>query len=330
MKEKMWGILLFIGGNTGPRVFNELPFDPEVWELILKKAVESGVNTFLMDVGDGVEFSSHPEIAVKNAWSKSRFREEFKRVKDLGITMIPKFNFATPHSRWMGKYQRMISTPEYYRFCRDLIYEVYDLFEQPEYIHLGMDEEDAKHVGGMPLAVFRQGELYWHDLRFLMDCVHDTGAKPWIWSCPLFEDPEGYKAHIKPDEAILSPWHYNAVRKEHWTPIESRADYVAYYNEGEYKNMGIKYVEEDPFLVKFMELAIPLMKEGYKYVPSVSVYNRCPYNTHDIVEYFRDNAPDDQIVGYLTAPWYRTIKGSEQYLIESFDLLKAAKEEFYK
>ena len=32
MKEKMWGILLFIGGNTGARVFNELPFDPEVWE----------------------------------------------------------------------------------------------------------------------------------------------------------------------------------------------------------------------------------------------------------------------------------------------------------
>lgn len=47
MSEKMWGIMLFIGGNTGPRVFDELPFEESVCELILKKAQESGVNTFL-------------------------------------------------------------------------------------------------------------------------------------------------------------------------------------------------------------------------------------------------------------------------------------------
>ena len=30
-------------------------------------------------------------------------------------------------------------------------------------------------------------------MRYLVDCVADTGAKPWMWSNPLFEHPEEYK-----------------------------------------------------------------------------------------------------------------------------------------
>lgn len=84
------------------------------------------------------------------------------------------------------------------------------------------------------------------------------------------------------------------------------------HNDGEYRNP-----------------ALPLMQEGYTYVPTVSVYNNWKHNTNDMVEYFRVNAPDSQILGYMTAPWFRTIHGSESQLAESFDLLKAAKETFY-
>lgn len=329
MNEKMWGIMLFIGGNTGPRVFDELPFEESVWELILRKAEETGVNTFLMDVGDGIELASHPEIAVKNAWSKAKFKKEMRRVKELGIKVIPKFNFATPHSRWMGKYARMVGTPEYYRFCRDIISEIYEVFDHPEYIHLGMDEEDYEHCKGEPLVLFRQGELYWHDLRFLLDCVHETGAKPWIWSCSLFDHPEDFKKHVSPDELIISPWYYFAIRKEHWMRIDSDQMYIDYYSKPKYKDLGLEYVEEDPWNVHFREVALPLLKEGYTYVPTVSVYNKSKYNSSDIVEYFKENAPDNQLAGFLTAPWLRTIKGSEEGLIESFDLLKAARDKHY-
>lgn len=216
--------------------------------------------------------------------------------------------------------------------ANDLIKEVYELFDHPEYIHLGFDEEDARHVQNHEYAVFRQGELFWHDLNYLYDCVADTGAKPWVWSCPLFRHPEEYKSHVGADDAVLSPWYYNAFRKEHWTPIEIRAEYVAYYNEGDYAKLGIKYVEEDPYLVNFREVALPLMKEGYKYIPCASVYNRCDWNTSDIVEYFRDNAPDEQIIGYITAPWCTTIptERSKMFYEESFRFLKEAKEKFYK
>jgi len=140
---------------------------------------------------------------------------------------------------------------------------------------------------------------------------------------------EEFKKHIDAEEVVISPWYFNAFRKEHWTPVESRAEYVAYYNEGDYAKLGIKYVEEDPFLVNVREKAIPLTKEGYRYIPCASVYNRCEYNACDLMEYFKDNAPDDQILGYITAPWYGGEMKNKAFFQESFDTVKAAREIIY-
>jgi len=328
--NKMWGILVHLSMHMWQDKYDTLPFDDELWDYIIDESEKSGVNTIVLDLGDGIEYASHPEIAMKGAWTRKRVRTEVKRCKEAGIALIPKLNFATPHDMWLGEYARMVSTSTYYKVANDLIKEVYELFDHPKYIHLGMDEEDAKHVEKHEFAVFRQGELYWHDVRFLMDSVIDTGAKPWIWSCGLFDYPEEYKKHIGVEDAVLSPWYYNAFRKEHWTPVESRAEYVTYYNEGAYAEMGIKFVEEDPFLVNFRKVALPLMKEGYKYIPCASVFNRCDWNTSDLVEYFKENAPDEQILGYITAPWFSTTMDKKMYFEESFKFLKEAKEKFYK
>ena len=328
MKKKMMSLLVRLSGNSGAYV-PYLNWQQGTWDYIIDNAPKAGINTIVLDVNDGLKFASHPEIALKDAWTRDKLFLELDRCRQRGLTVIPKLNFSAAHSHWMGEYHRMMSTPTYYKVCSDLIKEVYELFDHPEYIHIGMDEEDAKHVANMDFAIYRQGALYWHDLRFLMDCVLATGAMPWIWSCPLFDNPEEFGKHISPKEVIISPWNYNAFRREHWTPIESRAEYVAYYNEGEYANMGIKFVEEDPFLVKFRQLALPLLKEGYLYVPCASVYNRCEYNHLDLLEYFKTNAPDEQIIGYMSATWYRTIKENEKYFDETFRLFGQAIEKFY-
>ncbi len=329
MNEKIWSILIQLGPNMSANVYHELQWDEELWDTVLEKCVWTGINTIVLDVNDGLEYGSHPELALKGAWTRNRMRREIKRCRELGITLIPKLNFSTNHHRWLGVYSRMASTPQYYRVAYDLIRELYELFEHPKYFHLGMDEESAQYTEGREHCSFRQGELFWHDLRYLVDCVADLGAKPWIWSSPLFDHPEEFKAHFDPDEMIISPYHYNAFRPEHFTPIESRSEYLVYYSEGKYKDMGIKYVEEDPYLVQFIERAIPLMKEGYVYVPCASVFNRCKYNHDDLIEYFRDNAPDDQILGYMTAPWKKVIPEFRDFFMESFDAFKTAKEKFY-
>ena len=330
--KKIWSILVHLSMSMWAKKYDSVKenFDEDMWDYIIEESEKCGINMIVLDVGDAIQWASHPEITIKDAWTRKRVHQEIARCRAKGITLIPKINFATPHCAWLGEYSRMISTNAYYKMADELIREVYETFEHPEYIHIGFDEEDAAHVKGKQLAIYRQKDQFWHDLRFLLDSVIETGAKPWIWSCPLFNHPDDFKKHIDPDEVVLSPWNYNAFRKEHWTPVESRAEYVAYYNEGEYAKMGIKYVEEDPFLVKFREVALPLLKEGYNYVPCASVFNRCDWNTHDLVEYFKENAPDNQILGYMSAPWFNTMPDKKMYFEETFKFLKEAKEKFYE
>ena len=49
----------------------------------------------------------------------------------------------TGHDAWMKQYSRMVSTPEYYSFCDDIINEVCETFDYPAYFHIGMDEENS-------------------------------------------------------------------------------------------------------------------------------------------------------------------------------------------
>lgn len=66
---------------------------------------------------------------------------EVARCREKGLALIPKLNFATTHSFRLGEYRNMTSTNTYYKVVNDLIHEVYELFDHPEYIHFGMDEQ---------------------------------------------------------------------------------------------------------------------------------------------------------------------------------------------
>ena len=334
MKEKIWGILVHLSMDQWEPFLNKPlfdVFDEEMWNEIIDETAKCGMNTIVLDVGNGIRFKSHPEIAKKDAFSTKWMRAEVKKCYEKGITLIPKLNFATTHDMWLGEYARMISTSIYYKVAKDLIEEVYDIFNHPAYIHLGMDEESILYLKKRDYVVYRQGELYFHDLKYLCDCVKDLGAKPWIWSSPMYDHPEMFMKHISPDEVIITPYYYNAFDPAHYTPIESRAEYVAYYNEDKYKEMGIKFVEEDPYLVNYRLKSLPMMEYGYKYVPCASVFNRCDYNTEDIMAYYKKYANDDQILGYITAPWVATFPTarSKQYYEESFRFFKEAKEKIY-
>lgn len=336
MKEKLWGLLVHLSMDfSASKKWKDLPlsehFDKELWADCVDRAQDARMNAIVLEVINGIEYKSHPEISRPDAHSQEWIKEQVKLCRDKGITLIPKLNFSTTHDMWLGEYARMVSTSTYYKVVKDLIEEVYELFDRPPYFHIGMDEEDNKHQARRDYVVYRQGELYMHDLRYLVDCVKALGATPWFWSCPLFDMTEAFTKEFKPDELVLSPWYYNAFRREHWTPVESRAEYVAYYNEGDYAKMNIRFVEEDPFLVNFRAKALPLMEQGYCYIPCASVYNRCDWNTVDLMEYFRDNGIDRQIFGYISAPWTTLTKNERSFTFfeETFRFFKEAKEAIY-
>ena len=336
-KKKLWVLFVTLGHNQwgGNRLsgkkYRDLyeAFDDNTWDYILQECHKTGVNTILLDVGDGVQYDSHPELAVKNAWSKERVHQEITRCKELGITLIPKLNFSTSHDYWLGDYSRMISSSVYYQVTRELIHEIYEIFEHPAYIHLGMDEENINNTKGGDYHVYRTGELLWHDLKHLIDCVAETGATPWIWCDPLFEHPEEYKNHIPADAAVISPWNYKALLEEHFTPIADLPDYAEFFGRPEWADQNIVYCEDCPDARAFRKVALPLMAEGYRYIPTASVYEGFEYNTPDVVQYFRDGGHEENVIGYMTAPWGLTTPEFEPRYQESLERLQKAREKFY-
>ena len=323
--EKLWGILVQLSMHFGYDRYDTLPFDDSLWDYILENAAKTGVNTVILDLCDGIQYATHPEISMNGAWSRKRVRQEVKRCADMGITLIPKLNFSTTHRNWLGPYANMISTPEYYRVCADLIREVYELFDRPRYIHLGMDEENDYIGQFFDLVVYRKGKLFWHDLRFLMDCVQDVGAKPWIWADSLFEHTEEFMANVDPDEVLISPWYYNAFRPESYTPIETID------KDGKYAAQGLKFIEDLPDQVHIRKVAAELMHKGFVYAPTGSVFGGIKRNMPELVEYFENAKPcDGQIAGYITAPWKAVQWENREFFDESFRTLRLGMEEAKK
>src|SRR5690606_19663466 len=91
--------------------------------------------------------------------------------------------------------------------ARDLITEVVDLFEQPRFVHLGMDEETVANQGGAQIAIIRQHDLWWEDLDALVSAVEDAGSRAWVWSDHAWSEPEAYYRRMSTN-IVQSNWYY--------------------------------------------------------------------------------------------------------------------------
>ncbi len=321
--EKIWGVLMHLSYNEWAPLDEHNIHDEAYWDEFLQKCHETGINMILLDVGDGVQYKSHPEICVSDAWSKERVHTEIEKCKKLGIELLPKLNFSTGHSYWMKEYRKMTSSKIYYDFCSDIIKEIYEIFEGPRFIHLGMDEEEIINTKGTDYVVFRQGDLLIHDIKFLVDEVNKTGAKPCIWHDPATEHMDKFTEAIGPDEVIITPWWYWGYTEDDTFPIIT--DY-----KGLYAGRGIKYEREVPCRVNFMKNILPLMEKGYKYIPTPSIFYKDEANVEETVRYFKEGSPsDEQILGFMIAPWMKTLPKNRDEINKSLDLLKAAREKYY-
>ena len=82
------------------------------WNRVVNRMVERRLNMLVIDLGEGLEYPSHPELAIRGSWSPERMRREIARLNALGIEVIPKLNFSTSHNGWMKHYRRMVSRSE--------------------------------------------------------------------------------------------------------------------------------------------------------------------------------------------------------------------------
>ena len=88
MKDKMWGYLMHLGDNMWgdpgsrlryePAYYPELQVDDSVWKDTIDFLPSQGINTVLIDVGDAIQYESHPEIAIPGAWTKQKMKDELE------------------------------------------------------------------------------------------------------------------------------------------------------------------------------------------------------------------------------------------------------------
>jgi hypothetical protein len=262
-----------------------LRFDDIAWHAIVDKMVEVGLNTVVIDLGDGVRYESHPEIAVDNAWTTARLREELARARAMGLEPIPKLNFSACHDVWMGPYAKCVSTPEYHTTCRDLIAEVIDLFDTPRLFHLGMDEETTQHQRYYEHVVIRQYDLWWNDLFVLIDEVEKHGVRPWIWSDYVWHHPDSFFERM-PKTVLQSNWYYSSDFGDGVVPAQAYRD---------------------------------LDSHSYDQVPTASTWTTCE-SVARTVEFCLANIAPRRLHGFLQTVWKPTLEETLDLHMEALEL----------
>jgi len=283
-RELIWGNLLHLGYNMwSDREMPErdtpyicakpyLRFDEPLWRDLLKQMAGQGLNTVVLDLGEGLRYDSHPELAVQGSWSPAKLAKELAFVRDVGLEPIPKLNFSACHDAWLGEYARCVSTPTYYAVCRDLIAEVCELFDTPRFFHLGMDEETAEHQRYYGYVLIRQYDLWWHDLYLLLDAVEKRGVRPWVWSDYVWHHPKTFLEKM-PKSVLQSNWYYQTE----FGPDIQRAN------------------------------AYDLLEEhGYDQVPTGSNWVS-PENMRMTVDYATSVIDKSRLYGFLQTPWKPTL-----------------------
>ncbi len=295
----IWGNLLHLSFNMwedwdapGKEMRSYRPFlrfDEKLWNDLLNKMAQNRLNMVVIDLGDGVQYKSHPEIAVKNAWSTGKLKDELNKIRNLGLEPIPKLNFASSHDAWLGEYSRCLSTEKYYKVCADLIAEVIDLFDSPRFFHLGMDEEDTKNQKYYKYLTVRQYDLWWHDFLFLANEVQKGGVRPWIWSDYFWHYPDRFIKKM-PKNVVQSNWYY-----------------------------GTKFDKES----KAVQAYKLLNKQGYDQIPTASNHSY-DENFSLTVDYCRKQIDAKHLYGFLQTPWRPTIEEYRQHHMEAIEQVGAS------
>lgn len=277
--------------------------EKEEWIKITNSLAEFGFNTLLIDMGEGVQLGSHPELAIEGSWTQEEFKEELARLRSIGLTPIPKFNFSCGHSAWLKDYAYMVGTETYNKVCRDVVEETIELFDTPEFFHLGLEEEEYGSQKRQPVAITRAPYKKREDALFLFDVCMKKGVRPWIWidlnTLEAFGGEEVFRKTM-PRELVVSNWYYG---------FESPNK--------------IANGEESP---RF-KLYERINSWGFDQIPTSSTWSS-NLNTKATMQYCKERA-SDSVIGYMTAPWFFTTERQHYALMNDMACFSYAWDDVY-
>lgn len=307
-QSKIWAGFLHMSFNFAGGILNygglRKEFEPEMslWNDALNKMAQNGFNTVVINVEDHVEWETHPEISVKNAWSVNKLKQELSRIRSLGLEPIPLLNFSTAHDAWLKEYERMVSSRKYREVIGELIQEVIQVFGKPSLFHLGMDEETELHQRARDYIVIRKNDLWWDDLYFMIDQVEKGGSRAWIWSDYYWHHPEIFLKKM-PKSVMQSNWYY----------------------QDEFDLRKLKDYQKTA-----VQTYIDLEKFGYDQIPTSSNDQGIRTGIGNTVKFCTEHISDNHLKGFLQTFWKPTIEKNRGLIMEGIELMSDAKKVYIK
>ena len=288
----------------------------DLWKQSVDRAAKDGMNLVFIDLGEAVEYPSHPELKVVGTWSVEKLRAELARIRALGLEPCPKLNFSACHDSWLKNYHRMLSTRKYYEVVADVIRDVVEIFDRPRLFHIGYDEE-------MPIAEFnhfhvtvRQGDLWWHDLNYTIDQVTRHGSRPVMWADAIWTGRQEFLKRMT-KEVLQSNWYYRSDFSE--KKLKWNYEFEKKGGWGETVNGAAAFRA--------------LEEAGFDQLPCCSNWAEDPC-ADAVVKYCKANIDPSRLKGFYTAPWKMSVpdvgdKKNISATLSGLDLLAEARRRHY-
>ena len=284
-------------GPSGKRISryrSYLRCDDAVWRRTSDAARTAGCNLLFIDLGEGVAYPSHPELAVSGTWSVEKFRAELVRLRAMGLEPIPKLNFSATHDAWLKHYHRMLSTRKYYEVVADLIRDAVEIFDHPRFFHIGYDEEQAADQFNNYCVVARQGDLWWHDLNYTIGQVERNGAQAVMWADAVWYDRAQFVRRMSKG-VLQQNWYYRA-------DFSDKA--LAWKPEFEKTRKGW------PEKIHGAAAFLALQEAGFRQIPCASSYYE-DEATEALVRFCKERMDPSLLLGICTAPWHSSVPGEK-------------------
>ena len=285
----------FVGPEGKPVSYRSyLKCRDELWKRSVDRMAERKMNFVVIDCGEGIEYPSHPELQVKGTWSVEKTRRELDRIRSLGMTPVPKLNFSTCHDAWLKQYHRMVSTSVYYRVAADIIRDTAEIFDRPPLFHLGFDEEVPIAGRNHFSCICRQGDLWWHDLGYMIGEAERNGSRAVIWADKVCDGREEFLRRMSKD-VLLSPWYYGkdfSDKNLAWDEKSEKSGTWAVH-----RNLAAS--------VKVLADA------GFDLLPCTSNWS-CDEAAEAMVRFCRERIDPKRLKGLYTAPWCMSVPDDKE------------------
>lgn len=220
---------------------------PETTPLFLKKCIRlAGVMQYthvVLEFWGMLKFDCLKELSWENAYTKEAARAIVKEIEDMGMEAIPMLNHLGHASACRvsgGKHVVLdqnprlatlfapdgwswnITSPRVHDLLKQARRELYEIFDNTAYFHLGCDEVYSYEKGEADQAMMRR---FLHDL---IEEVKQEGRRPIIWGdmllnpkacgvekpyfcgCDTPEHAEQLIAAI-PKDTVIADWHYDVL-----------------------------------------------------------------------------------------------------------------------